>query len=279
MIDIIDNMKEAMNHEFKKCFGQNFISDTNLLSSIASDAGVNEGDTIIEIGTGAGTLTTMLAKKAKRVFTFEIDRSLNDILAPKFENYDNIELIFEDIMKVTVEDIQKLVGDGDFKVVANIPYYITTPIIFKFIKNFDNLKSMTIMVQKEVADRMVSPPDTKDYGALSVMTSYYGRAKVTRKVSRNMFYPVPNVDSAVVRIDMYENRDKSLDKIFQNLVKAAFHMRRKTLANNFSESFNIKSADASKLISGAGLDPRVRGEKLNVNEYIRLAKTLRNMQI
>ncbi len=272
-------MNNFSEHEFKKRFGQNFISDINLLQAICNDAGVDKSDLVIEIGTGAGTLTTRLAKNAKKVVTFEIDRTLENPLKEKFSEYDNIDLVMQDILKVTESDIREITQNNKFKVVANIPYYITTPIIFKFIKNFDNLISMTIMVQKEVADRMVSNVGTKDYGALSVMTSYYGNAKITRKVSRNMFYPVPNVDSAVVRIDMKQNRDSSLDKVFQNLVKAAFHMRRKTLSNNFSESFGISNSDASKLIQGAGFDPKVRGENLSVEEYIRLAKTLKSMNI
>lgn len=272
-------MLNTKNHEFKKNFGQNFISDNNLLLAICQDAGVTKEDTVLEIGTGAGTLTKMLSKNAKKVVTYEIDKSLEERLKESFLDATNIELVIKDIMETSMDEIKEKTGDGNFKVVANIPYYITTPLIFKFIRNFDNLDSMTIMVQKEVADRMIAKPDTANYGALSVMIGYFGRAKVTRNVSRNMFYPVPNVDSAVVRVDLFKNRDKDLDKTFSELVKAAFHMRRKTLANNFSESFNISNSDAAKLIQGAGFDPRVRGEKLSVEEFKRLARTLKNMQI
>lgn len=273
-MSIIKAMKETQNHIFKKHFGQNFISDGNLLSAIVSDAGVENEDIVIEIGTGAGTLTTMIAKRAKKVVTFEIDKSLLPILEQKFADFHNINLVFADIMKVENADVLKYADNKPYKIIANLPYYITTPIIFKFLENSANLISMTIMVQKEVADRMVAKAGSEEYGALSAMLGYYANVTLTRNVNRKMFFPVPNVDSAVVRIDLKNGRETKLDAIYKKLVTAAFHMRRKTLVNNFSESFGITKEAASKLIEGAGFDPRVRGEKLSVADFIRLAKIL-----
>lgn len=267
-------MNESKKHIFKKHFGQNFISDQNLLSAIVADAGVDADDVVIEIGTGAGSLTTIIAKHAKKVVTFEIDRSLLPILEQKFDGFHNIKLIFADIMKVENSEIQRQIGGKPYKIIANLPYYITTPIIFKFLENSENLTSMTIMVQKEVADRMVAQAGSEDYGALSAMLGYYANVVLMRNVNRKMFFPIPNVDSAVVRIDIKQNRDTSIDSIYKKIVTSAFHMRRKTLVNNFSESFGVTKIEASKLIESAGFDPRVRGEKLSVADFVRLSKIL-----
>lgn len=268
-----------MEHEFKKSLGQNFLRDTNLLAAIASDAEVTKEDIVVEIGAGAGTLSCILAEKAKQVFAYEIDKSLEEPLTEKFSNYDNISLKMNDIMKVDMTDIFDLTENKPYKVVANLPYYITTPIIFKFLENSKNLISLTIMVQKEVADRIIAKPATENYGALSVMVNHYGTPKITRNVNRKMFFPAPNVDSAVVNIKLKMDREKRYDKVFSEIVSAAFHMRRKTLVNNFAESFGIDKSEASKVVEGAGFDPKVRGETLSSSEFERLAKILLSRQI
>lgn len=219
-----------LNHNFKKKFGQNFISDTNLLSAICSDAEVKPNDVVLEIGAGGGTLTKELSMRAKRVISFEIDKDLQGHLLSL--NLPNTEFIFEDIMTASVSDIENKIG-GEYKLIANLPYYITSPIIFKFLKESKNLTSLTIMVQKEVAQRIVAKKDSGDYGVLSIMTAFYGNATIKRIVSRNMFYPKPDVDSALVTINIDRNKYKNINgEDFYNFICKIFAMRRKTLKNN-----------------------------------------------
>ena len=219
-----------INHEFKKKFGQNFISDTNLLNAICDDAQVTEQDEVLEIGAGAGALTEAISKKAKKVVSYEIDTSLQDHLLGL--NLDNVKFVFGDVMNFSLQDIEKDF-EGQYKMIANLPYYITTPIIFKFLNDSKKISSLTIMVQKEVAERIVAGVGGKDYGILSIMTAFYGEAKIDRIVNRKMFYPQPNVDSAVVTIKINREKYKNIDgNKFYNFIKSAFSMRRKTLKNN-----------------------------------------------
>ena len=220
----------------KKKFGQNFITDKNLLSAIVSDAGITEQDEVLEIGPGMGTLTEEISKLAKKVVSYEIDTELQPYLLSK--DLKNVEFRFKDIMQVDLCKIENSFS-GEFKIVANLPYYITTPILFKFIGQTDKVKSITVMVQKEVAERMVSKEGCKDYGVLAVSIAACGDAKITRNVSRNMFNPSPNVDSAVVRIDIKNKYNLDL-KAFNNFVKNIFSMRRKTLSNNILQTYGIK---------------------------------------
>lgn len=221
-----------MSHVFKKKFGQNFLSDKNLLDAIVRDAGVTKNDDVLEIGAGAGALTSALSAAAKKVVSYEIDTSLADVLTAL--NLKNVEFVFADALKTDIREIEKKF-EGQYQLVANLPYYITSPLVFKFLEEAQNCQSLTIMVQEEVAQRMTSVPGTKDYGALSVMIAFYGGAFITRKVDRKMFYPVPNVDSAVVRIQIDKNKFQGIACAkFSALVKAAFAMRRKTLYNNLT---------------------------------------------
>ena len=221
-----------INHNFKKKFGQNFISDKNLLSAIVEDGQV-DGDDVLEIGAGAGTLTSEISKKAKRVVSYEIDKDLECELLSL--NLKNVKFVFDDVMKYDIAEIEKDF-EGDYKIIANLPYYITTPIIFKFLNGSKRVQSMTLMVQKEVAERMVAKVGTKDYGVLSVMLGFFGRTFVTRIVDRKMFYPVPNVDSAVVRIEIDREKCQNLDtEKFFRFIQTCFSMRRKTLKNNLSK--------------------------------------------
>ncbi len=220
-------------HNFKKKFGQNFISDKNLLIAICSDANVEKEDEVLEIGAGMGSLTSALSKNAKRVVSYEIDRDLKEqLLSLKLEN---VEFVFGDVMKFSLDQIEN-VFTGSYKLIANLPYYITSPIIFKFLKS-DKLKSLTIMVQKEVAERIVARAGDKNYGVLSVLTSFYGSAEIKRIVSRKLFYPQPNVDSAIVTIIVDKDRNAAIDeKKFSKFICSAFAMRRKTLKNNLLQS-------------------------------------------
>ena len=226
-----------INHNFKKKFGQNFITDKNLLSAIVDDAEIDKSDEVLEIGAGAGTLTKEISNRAKKVISYEIDKDLESYLLGLKLN--NVNFIFKDIMKENLLEIENYFEDG-YKLIANLPYYITTPIIFKFLKNSKKLKSLTIMVQKEVAKRIVATKGEKDYGILTIMINFYGNAKITRNVNRKMFYPEPNVDSAVIRIDIDREKYKNIDDDkFYSFVQSCFSMRRKTLKNNLEHS-NLK---------------------------------------
>lgn len=270
----IKDIIRGVDFHFNKALGQNFITDSNLLDAIVADSGINGDDTVVEIGTGAGTLTRAIAKVAKKVYSFEVDRNLQPVLALSLQGVDNAEVIFRDVLKMKDDELKSVVGDS-FKVVANLPYYITTPLAMRFIESTLDVKSVTIMVQKEVALRFVAKPNTADYSAITLAIEMAGDAKITRNVSRNMFFPAPNVDSAVVRIDIDRTKlDGENVALLHKLVRSSFAMRRKTLANNLSVAFQIDKQEAGKLIEEAGFSPMVRGEALSLDDYKKLTKTL-----
>lgn len=270
----IKDIIRGVDFHFNKALGQNFITDANLLDAIVADSGITSDDTVVEIGTGAGTLTRAIAKVAKRVYSFEVDRNLQPVLALSLQGVDNAEVIFRDVLKMKDDELKSVVGDS-FKVVANLPYYITTPLAMRFIESTLDVKSVTIMVQKEVALRFVAKPNTADYSAITLAIEMAGNAQITRNVSRNMFFPSPNVDSAVVRIDIDRTKlDGENAPLLHKLVRSSFAMRRKTLANNLSVAFQIDKQEAGKLIEEAGFSPMVRGEALSLDDYKKLTKTL-----
>lgn len=270
----IKDIIRGVDFHFNKALGQNFITDANLLDAIVADSGINGDDTVVEIGTGAGTLTRAIAKVAKRVYSFEVDRNLQPVLALSLQGVDNAEVIFRDVLKMKDDELKSVVGDS-FKVVANLPYYITTPLAMRFIESTLDVKSVTIMVQKEVALRFVAKPNTADYSAITLAIEMAGNAQITRNVSRNMFFPSPNVDSAVVRIDIDRTKLSGENApLLHKLVRSSFAMRRKTLANNLSVAFQIDKQEAGKLIEEAGFSPMVRGEALSLDDYKKLTKTL-----
>lgn len=270
----IKDIIRGVDFRFNKALGQNFITDSNLLDAIVADSGINGDDTVVEIGTGAGTLTRAIAKVAKKVYSFEVDRNLQPVLALSLQGVDNVEVIFRDVLKMKDDELKSVVGDS-FKVVANLPYYITTPLAMRFIESTLDVKSVTIMVQKEVALRFVAKPNTADYSAITLAIEMAGNAQITRNVSRNMFFPSPNVDSAVVRIDIDRTKlDGENAPLLHKLVRSSFAMRRKTLANNLSVAFQIDKQEAGKLIEEAGFSPMVRGEALSLDDYKKLTKTL-----
>ena len=270
----IKDIIRGVDFHFNKALGQNFITDANLLDAIVADSGINGDDTVVEIGTGAGTLTRAIAKVAKKVYSFEVDRNLQPVLALTLQGVDNVEVIFRGVLKMKDDELKSVVGDS-FKVVANLPYYITTPLAMRFIESTLNVKSVTIMVQKEVALRFVAKPNTADYSAITLAIEMAGNAQITRNVSRNMFFPSPNVDSAVVRIDIDRTKlDGENAPLLHKLVRSSFAMRRKTLANNLSVAFQIDKQEAGKLIEEAGFSPMVRGEALSLDDYKKLTKTL-----
>lgn len=270
----IKDIIRGVDFHFNKVLGQNFITDANLLDAIVADSGITSDDTVVEIGTGAGTLTRAIAKVAKKVYSFEVDRNLQPVLALSLQGVDNAEVVFRDVLKMKDDELKSVVGDS-FKVVANLPYYITTPLAMRFIESSLDVKSVTIMVQKEVALRFVAKPNTADYSAITLAIEMAGNAQITRNVSRNMFFPSPNVDSAVVRIDIDRTKlDGENAPLLHKLVRSSFAMRRKTLANNLSVAFQIDKQEAGKLIEEAGFSPMVRGEALSLDDYKKLTKTL-----
>jgi len=255
---------------FKKNLGQNFIFDTNLLNAIVADSTVTKDDLVIEVGAGAGTLTESLANHAKQVISFEIDEKLRPILSELEKKHSNLKIEFMDILK---SDISKFVGEKKFRVVANLPYYITTPIIFHFLA-CENLQSITVMVQKEVAERFVAKPNTENYGAVTAQLAAYGNAKITRIVNKSMFTPPPKVDSAIVRLDISKKQGVKNFKVLQKLIAASFAMRRKTLVNNLISGFGISREKAENLVKEVGFVLTIRGEVLGIDDFIKLANLI-----
>ena len=260
---------------FKKGLGQNFITDTNLLQAIVRDAEISNQDIVLEVGTGLGTLTKELAKCAKYVYTFEIDSALTPILEHNFADIENIALYSQDILKFTDREIKSIIN-SDFKVVANIPYYITTPILMRFLEGELPVRSLTFTAQKEVAKRICARPNTSDYGALSLACALWGDAAIKRIVKKEVFYPMPKVDSAVVTIahnPKFSNL-KERDRV-SKLIKSAFHMRRKTLINNLAFDFGIAREQLVSILADYGIPEKARGEQLPLEAYISLGRDAR----
>ena len=266
------------NFSFQKKYGQNFLIDTNILERIISESEITKDDCVLEIGPGIGTMTQYLAESAKRVVAVEIDRSLIPILEDTLSEYDNVTVINDDILKV---DIKKLCDEYNdsrpIKVVANLPYYITTPIIMGLFESHVPLKSITIMVQKEVADRMQQKPGSKDYGALSLAVQYYAKPEIVAEVSPNCFIPKPNVSSAVIRLTRYENPPIEVDDehFMFSLIRASFNQRRKTLANGLANGgLGLDRETVNSMLEKMGLSLTVRGEALTLEQFAKLSNLL-----
>lgn len=268
------NVKDILNANdftFSKRFGQNFLTDGNLLAAIVADAGVTSEDVVLEIGAGAGTLTAALAAKAKEVVAYEIDRRLEPVLRQTLGDCDNVEIVYQDFMEADSDELRRRFANA--KVVANLPYYVTTPILMRLLEEGIG-DSVTVTVQKEVADRLTAEPNTKDYGSITVKIDLVGVATTCRVVGRNMFYPVPNVDSAVVRIDRIEGKyADAYPALSARIARAAFAMRRKTLVNNLM-AIGIARDVAERALQAVGLPLTVRGEALGAETYVRLAAAL-----
>lgn len=266
-------MDTALNKKrisFKKSLGQNFIFDQNLLMAICADASVDKNDTVLEIGAGAGTLTRVLAQTADNVIAVEIDKDLSPYLNENLNQHKNVTLIFGDILKIPHKELLSLTNGEEFKIVANLPYYITTPVIFYFLESDLNIKSLTVMVQKEVADRITAKPNSKDYGALTLSIAARADTFVTRSVHRDMFTPAPSVDSAIVRMDIKRPFDPFLSKVIRSL----FAMRRKTAVNNLTAAFTLTRTQAIKSLENAGISENARGQELDLNAVKKLAAQL-----
>lgn len=263
---------------FKKQFGQNFLSDTNLLGSIVTAAGVDESKTVVEIGCGAGTLTRAIAAKAKRVYAFDIDKDLRPVLAETLAGLENVEVIFRDFNKINLKEFEEEIGE--YIVVANLPYYITTPLVTKFLEESEKVQGLSIMVQEEVAERFCAKENTPEYGSITAAIALKGEAKIVKRVPRTMFMPRPNVDSAVVRIDFARGRIAvKSEKAYRQTVKCAFLSRRKTLENNLVNFFKLTREQAKTVLSQAGIDEKARGETLSPPRLALLSDVLVDNQI
>ena len=260
--------------KFSKSLGQNFLIDDNVIDRILDGARLSKGDKIIEVGPGIGTLTREMGRVADKVVAIEIDKTLIPILKDTLDEFENIEVINQDILKVNVEDLvkEKLNG-GPVKLVANLPYYITTPIVMKFLEEDIPVTDIVVMVQKEVADRMNAKPSTKDYGALSVAVQYYCDTEIVAKAPRHMFVPQPNVDSIVIGLHVREERKYNVDSedIFFKTVKAAFGQRRKTLLNALGTLGFLNKDEIREVLNEANIDEKRRGETLSIEEFANLS--------
>ena len=272
-------------HEFafQKKFGQNFLIDEGIVNKIVREAGVTKDDFVLEIGPGIGTMTQLLCEQAGGVAAVEIDTNLIPILKETLVEYDNVTIINEDILKV---DIKKLAeeknGGKPIKVVANLPYYITTPIIMGLFESNVPIDSITVMVQKEVADRMQVGPGTKDYGALSLAVQYYSKPQVVINVPPECFIPRPNVGSAVIRLTRYKEPPVKVkdEKLMFKLIRASFNQRRKTLANglNNSPEINFSKEEITAAIESLHKGPSIRGEALTLSEFAALSDYFSNIK-
>ena len=266
---------------FQKKFGQNFLIDEHVLEKIIQAAGVGPDDFVVEIGPGIGTMTQYLAHAARGVAAVEIDRALIPILKDTLSPYDNVTVINEDILKVDLNQLAEEMNDGrPVKVVANLPYYITTPIIMGLFESHVPVDNITVMVQKEVAERMQAGPGSKDYGALSLAVQYYADPYIVANVPCNCFMPRPNVDSAVIRLTRYEEPPVQVkdEKMLFKIIRASFNQRRKTLQNglNNSSELNFTKDQIAVAIAEAGFSPSVRGEALTLEQFARLTDILLN---
>lgn len=270
---------QKYNFNFQKKFGQNFLIDTHVLDKIIAAAGITKDDFILEIGPGIGTMTQYLACAAREVVAVEIDKNLIPILEDTLQDYDNVSVINEDILKVDIAALaEEKNGGRPIKVVANLPYYITTPIIMGLYEKHVPLESITVMVQKEVADRMQVGPGTKDYGALSLAVQFYAEPYIVANVPPNCFMPRPSVGSAVIRLTSHEKPPVEVkdEKLMFKIIRASFNQRRKTLANGLNNSgeLNIPKEVIIKSIEELGRGASIRGEALSLAEFAKLTNII-----
>ncbi|SFE28095.1 16S rRNA (adenine(1518)-N(6)/adenine(1519)-N(6))-dimethyltransferase RsmA [Peptostreptococcus sp. D1] len=272
-------MEIVKKHEFRfnKSLGQNFLIDDSIIDKIISGSGVKEGDKVIEVGPGIGTLTKEIATIADKVMAVEIDKNLIPILKDTMEDYENFNAVNEDIIKADIKGlIEKYLDGGPVKLIANLPYYITTPIIMRFLEEEINVTDIVVMVQKEVAERMNAAPGGKAFGALSVAVQYYCDTEIIAKVPRHMFIPQPNVDSIVIalRVRSEKKYDVDNEELFFKVVKAAFGQRRKTLLNSISSMGVLNKKVISQILLESNIDEKRRGETLSLDEFAVLSNNI-----
>ncbi|WP_423800292.1 16S rRNA (adenine(1518)-N(6)/adenine(1519)-N(6))-dimethyltransferase RsmA [Neobacillus sp. SAB-20_R2A] len=272
---------EKYGFSFKKSLGQNFLIDTNILKKIVSFAELTDESGAIEIGPGIGALTEQLARSSKKTVAFEIDQRLLPILQDTLSPYPNVKVIHNDVLKADVGEViaAEFAGISDLMVVANLPYYVTTPIIMKLLEEHLPIRGIVCMLQKEVADRISAKPGTKDYGSLSIAVQYYTEAETVMIVPKTVFVPQPNVDSAVIRLTRRENRAVQVkdENFFFQVTKASFAQRRKTLLNNLTSGLpdgKQKKEEILAALAASGIEPSRRGETLSLEEFGRLSDEL-----
>ncbi len=271
---------QKYNFNFQKKFGQNFLIDTHVLDKIIRSAGITKEDFVLEIGPGIGTMTQYLCEHAREVVAVEIDKNLIPILSDTLSEYDNVTVINKDILKVDLNQLAQEKNNGKpIKVVANLPYYITTPIIMGLFESHVPVASITVMVQKEVADRMQVGPGTKDYGALSLAVQYYAKPEIVANVPPNCFMPRPKVGSAVIRLTCHEKPPVKVEDeaLMFRLIRASFNQRRKTLVNglNNSPEIHVPKEVITKVIEEMQLSPSVRGEALTLEQFAQLSNLIK----
>ncbi len=272
---------QSRDFSFRKRFGQNFLIDAHVLEKIMDSARLTRDDYVLEIGPGIGTLTEALAERAGRVTAVEIDEALIPILQENLNEYENVDIINNDILKLDIRQLaEEKNGGRPIKVVANLPYYITTPIIMELLESRVPMISATVMVQKEVAERMMAGPGTKDYGALSLAVQYYARPVYAATVPPNCFIPRPNVASAVITLECHETPPVKVrsERLMFDLIHAAFEQRRKTLVNaiNGSGKLSYTKEQAAEAISRCGFDPMIRGEALSLQQFAALSDAMQS---
>ncbi|MDD3839731.1 MAG: 16S rRNA (adenine(1518)-N(6)/adenine(1519)-N(6))-dimethyltransferase RsmA [Clostridia bacterium] len=276
---VITDISRKFDFKFSKVLGQNFLIDQNILNKIIQSSGITRHDYVLEIGPGIGTLTQAIAQKAKKVVVVEIDKSLLPVLNYTLADYHNVCIINDDILKADLQDIIKHQFDShSFKVVANLPYYITTPIIMRLLEEGYDIESMTVMMQKEVADRLKANPGSKDYGTISVAVQSYAQVDIAFTVPPDVFMPKPKVGSALVKLEVLDKPlvEKDNRQAFFKTVKAAFSQRRKTLINSLHRSgiFDINKDEMTQVLTRSGIDPYARAETLGIEEFKRIAYQL-----
>lgn len=265
----------------KKKFGQNFLIDQNILASIVAKAEINKNVNVIEVGPGIGSLTEHLIENAAHVISYEIDDTLIPILTKQFKEKDNFTLLHQDILKADIEKDAQIYFKNDYPIylVANLPYYITTPIVMHLLENIPMIKRYVVMVQLEVADRFSANKGTKDYNGLTVAIKYRANVSKVLNVSRNVFMPKPNVDSAVVKFDIKENKEFNLfdEKFFFKLIRNSFANRRKTLVNNLNQAYHLDKSLLEKMLEELKINVNIRSEALDVKDFVDIANSLINL--
>ena len=273
-ISVVKDILSRHGFTFSKSLGQNFIVNPSVCPRIAEEGGASSGTGVIEIGTGVGVLTTELAKRADKVVAIEIDDRLIPVLSETLSDFDNVKIINEDVLKVDLNKVIEEEFQGmDVYVCANLPYYITSPIIMSLLESRLNIRAITVMVQKEAATRLTAELGTRDVGAVTVAVRYYSEPKLLFNVSRGSFMPSPNVDSAVIRLDIKNEKKVDDEKHFFKVVRAAFSQRRKTLSNSLSSGLSMDKKVITEAIKSAGLPESIRPEQLSMEDFINIAES------
>ena len=277
-ISVVKDILSRHGFTFSKSLGQNFIVNPSVCPRIAEEGGASSGTGVIEIGTGVGVLTAELAKRADKVVAIEIDDRLIPVLSETLSDFDNVKIINEDVLKVDLDKVIEEEFSGmDVYVCANLPYYITSPIIMSLLESRLNIRAITVMVQKEAATRLTAELGTRDVGAVTVAVRYYSEPKLLFNVSRGSFMPSPNVDSAVIRLDIKNEQKVDDEKHFFKVVRAAFSQRRKTLSNSLSSGLSMDKKVITEAIKSAGLSESVRPEQLSMEDFINIAESVRKI--